>query len=644
MAYTQQEILDLMEQNKELGAAALLETYTGLLWSVCARHLSNSEDIRECVNDVFSEFCQNYKRYNDEKGSLKNYLCLIADRRAMNRQRDNRRREQAESSALREKADREEAQEQSAFYGLGEDPTREELDEAIDALEPQDSQIIRMKYYQGLSYQDIAKKLDLNYETVKKRGQRSLKKLWRILVIGLIMLLLAACAVIAHRYFQFAEGVGFSWYEDVPIYRMTEASGSCRADGFTFHMDNAAYRDGYLYLSIGYKADREPEDQEDWSRQNAVYQVYMNNMEVKDCEFGPGGESRYSFDTVQFVCEWQPEAQLPESFQLEISLAALENEDLSSEENRYAYFADEDGEVVRRVLELTGPDPEFTVTLSRVGIQEDVSAIGVLQSFEDTGFVVCPGIRNEEGTRFSLYLLNEGMETGTYQLSPYLLDRNDRRLVTLTGKDGRAVEPLRIDCGMWGLDETVLQFPAMESGKYTLAIPYLMLESSQTSNAVYLPLPKEEGEIAACDQTLLFPDGTGIHLMGIRMEHYAEGDEIIDDYEGGAVTTQVLYPTFRYEMMFETVSLEKLKYGQAFFETRYIYGDLPEMEAGEFFELGLEEQNRLQDPMVSMGANYYGDVVFLNIEEAEAPDWLELRLREPSHMYDQSFEVKVTVE
>lgn len=45
-----------------------------------------------------------------------------------------------------------------------------------------------------------------------------------------------------------------------------------------FRIDNAAYRNGHLYLSIEYKAEREPEDQEEWSRQNAVYQVYMNNL------------------------------------------------------------------------------------------------------------------------------------------------------------------------------------------------------------------------------------------------------------------------------------------------------------------------------------------------------------------------------
>lgn len=55
-------------------------------------------------------------------------------------------------------------------------------------------------------------------------------------------------------------------------------------------------------MSIEYKAEREPEDQEEWSRQNAVYQVYMNNLEIKDHVLGPGNV-RHSFDTVQFDYE-----------------------------------------------------------------------------------------------------------------------------------------------------------------------------------------------------------------------------------------------------------------------------------------------------------------------------------------------------
>lgn len=55
------------EAGPEKGAAALLEQYTGLVWSVCGRRLENPEDIRECVNTAFAEFCAGFERFCEEK-------------------------------------------------------------------------------------------------------------------------------------------------------------------------------------------------------------------------------------------------------------------------------------------------------------------------------------------------------------------------------------------------------------------------------------------------------------------------------------------------------------------------------------------------------------------------------------------------
>ena len=38
-----------------------------------------------------------------------------------------------------------------------------------------------MKYYQGYTGREIAQKLDMSYETVKKRLQRALKKLLQLM-------------------------------------------------------------------------------------------------------------------------------------------------------------------------------------------------------------------------------------------------------------------------------------------------------------------------------------------------------------------------------------------------------------------------------------------------------------------------------
>ncbi|MCI9220945.1 MAG: sigma-70 family RNA polymerase sigma factor [Lachnospiraceae bacterium] len=642
-----QEIQELIKQDKNKGAAALLETYTGLLWSVCARRLQNPEDIRECVNDAFSEFFLHTDRYDEAKSSLRNYLCLIADRKALNRYRDNCRRERAESAASGEQAWKEDGQEAfRAPGGAGDgEYTREELEAAIDKLDPMDSQIIRMKYYQGLSYQEIAEKLALNYETVKKRGQRSLKKLWKILVIGLIILLLAACAVIVSRYFQFAEGVGFSWSEENPIYRMTEVSDPCRADGFTFSVDNVAYRDGHMYFSIDYKTDKEPEGEEEWARQNTVYQTYINALEVKDLPLELC-ETKHNYENMQLVSIWQPEEELPESFTIEITLAGFGK---NPDEQVYNVVRGEgwDSDVETKPLNLQGPNPKFTVTLSRVSVQEDVSSVGAVQFFEDTGFVVCPGTRSEERTRFSLYALNEGIDGGKYGFSTFLV--NSTNMVSLTGADGTVWEANEIECGFWGLDEMVLSFPPLEPGEYTMTIPYLRMESSQISSGAYIPLPREVGETVACDESLLFPDGTGYRLTGVRMKYYEAYEDKIYEEDGERLVTQDPDPIFEYELMLEPISTEKLFFRHATFEARYFYGNKPQEEAGASFELSRERELELypEGSRIEVGSIHMGGV-FLQLVQREgieeAPDWVELRLSDPVYNYNRIFQVKVIVE
>ena len=97
--YTEEELLRLLGENLEEGAAALLETYSGLVCWVCSRRLPDPEDVKECVNDTFAGFCREWTRFDPEKGSLKNYLCMLADRRALDRYRKNQRQSRAEERA-----------------------------------------------------------------------------------------------------------------------------------------------------------------------------------------------------------------------------------------------------------------------------------------------------------------------------------------------------------------------------------------------------------------------------------------------------------------------------------------------------------------------------------------------------------------
>ena len=177
---------------REQAISALMEQYAGLLWSVCQRRLQDEEDIKECVNSTFAEVCLHPERYDANKGSLKNYLCAVADRKAIDCYHRNARRQQAEEGYSKENTPNESVTVSSAFgsndrFLTGNERAAEKLEEALEQLDPVDSQILRMKYYNGLSYQEIAEQLGLTEGTVKMRSLRSRKKLFKLLIIVLIV-------------------------------------------------------------------------------------------------------------------------------------------------------------------------------------------------------------------------------------------------------------------------------------------------------------------------------------------------------------------------------------------------------------------------------------------------------------------------
>lgn len=637
MSYTDEEILRLMFQDRERGAAALLETYTGLLWSVCARRLEDPEDVKECVNDAFSEFCMGFERFQQEKGSLKNYLCLIADRRALNRRRDNLRREKAEEASGKRQETSEERKSREVM--------RKELQDALKQLEPLDSQIIRMKYYGGLTYQEIAEKLDMNYEAVKKRGRRSLKKLWKILLLGILLLFLAACAAIVYRHFQFAEGLGINWSPDSPLYRLTEASPACEADGISYRVTDALYQDGFLYVSMEYRYGTVFRDLSERKRYMTIQQEYMDSLKINGepadeiacddyyrfSEKGFSTDHRFEDGTaieiggrIEFRCRWRPEEPQRDSLELQVALAVLEN----GQERELAYDELLNHEYISRSVALAGPNPEFALKLSRLDMQEDVSALGSLQLFEDTGFLVTPGVREDGQTQFSLYPLNEGLHQGSYKLSSILVNnykgigsREPGKVTLKSPEGGEVYEAWSIMGGsVAGMDRITMQFPPLEAGEYVMNIPFLCLDGNLESEKAAVRLPTEPGQSISCDETLLFPDGTGIRLRGIYCEKYDPEPSL----EGA-----LRFVAWHYRLDFDPIGKGDLQFCSAVGSSRFFHE---------------EEAGAAQESDIIGGTHLANGELWLTVTCDEPPVRAEFKLTEGVYILDRAFEVKVLVE
>lgn len=143
------------------------------------------------MQETFADFYGNREQFRVEKGTVKAYLYVIAKRKAIRMAAGTGKQSAVPLEMLEE-----------AAVDSGEDAilNREALEQALSQLKEQDSRMIRMQYYDGMTCREIAEAMELPLETVKKRQQRSLKKL-RLALIALVLLgLLGACAAAVYRF------------------------------------------------------------------------------------------------------------------------------------------------------------------------------------------------------------------------------------------------------------------------------------------------------------------------------------------------------------------------------------------------------------------------------------------------------------
>lgn len=174
-----EKILDILRKDSQKGIVLLMEKYTGLIWHVVSFYIENPEDIKECINDTFSRFYFQRKRFDPGKASLSVYLSAIARKLAVSRYRKERIRRA-------EPLGEEMMQEDQRLSGT---ELRVDIERAMNMLKPNELQIIRMKYYDGMTVREIAESLKIPYETAKKRHQRSILKLGQSLLLLIVLLL-----------------------------------------------------------------------------------------------------------------------------------------------------------------------------------------------------------------------------------------------------------------------------------------------------------------------------------------------------------------------------------------------------------------------------------------------------------------------
>lgn len=447
--------LTLLERDPERAMETLVAQYTGLLWSVAARRLTDPEDIRDCVNETFFEFYIHRERFAPEKGSLKGYLSVIADRLAVKRYWQLCREQSAGQT-----------QPPPARDDLDELELKADLEAALEQLDPVDAEIIRKKYYGGMTVQEIAAALNIPYETVKKRHQRSLQKLRKAMTIGLLLAVLAAllgaCAYLVLRYFGIVPGYGVSTSAQSGIYVLEEPA-AVETGEYTFSVTDSWWNDGLLTLRCTMTLPQDSPNVEPFMKQLGIA------LELEGLADGtPLKTSTARLDPRTEYVELYFHGALPEGTRGELSLT------------------------------LTGAAQPLSLTLRRAGNEVSYDQAGYFLLTEDQGGLLAVPRLEEGNLLVSIYPLNEG----DFVTDPGLTKAfGELAAVTVTDADGAVRTGTPVGWHPFGSESYFdWDFGPAPAGTYTLNVPYLYQSLAQDdAETVTIPLTAGADELVQAE-------------------------------------------------------------------------------------------------------------------------------------------------
>ncbi|MEQ8849640.1 sigma-70 family RNA polymerase sigma factor [Botrimarina sp.] len=154
----------------------LYDLYAADVYTVAKRVATSDADAEAVVSDVFYEIWTRPDRFDPSRGSARTYLVMLARSRAIDRIRKARVRTDHTAAAAEQGATGGRSQPQPD----GEVVRQEEagrVGAALDDLSPEQAEPIRLAFFDGLTHEQIAEKLNEPLGTIKSRIRAGMRKL-----------------------------------------------------------------------------------------------------------------------------------------------------------------------------------------------------------------------------------------------------------------------------------------------------------------------------------------------------------------------------------------------------------------------------------------------------------------------------------
>jgi len=169
---------ELMELIRERDAAAfdtLYERHVDAAFSLATRMCAARALAEDVVQEAFLSLWRSAAGYDEERGSVRRWLLGIVHHRAIDalRGRSAQERRRVSDEGIEERLEAAERTDQEA----GRRDEAREVRAALGDLPPEQSHVIKLAYYGGLTHSEIAAMLDMPVGTIKGRMRLGLQKL-----------------------------------------------------------------------------------------------------------------------------------------------------------------------------------------------------------------------------------------------------------------------------------------------------------------------------------------------------------------------------------------------------------------------------------------------------------------------------------
>lgn len=161
----EKNIIDAIKAGDEQAMQKVICRYSRLLWSIVGAVLSQvgtTEDMEECVADVFIDLWEHPQKYDESRGSLKAWLSVIARNKAIDRYRQ---KTKIQTIPL----------EETVLAGMGMEPEREKgegLQAALAKLTEEEKEILLRRYVYQQKPKEMAAALGLSVKQIENRLYR----------------------------------------------------------------------------------------------------------------------------------------------------------------------------------------------------------------------------------------------------------------------------------------------------------------------------------------------------------------------------------------------------------------------------------------------------------------------------------------